>query len=138
MSSVEPNRDRFEAFLAGADVPGPVVMINLLRFRDQAVYPDDFAAEGCSGREAYIRYSQGVLPRIKDAQGRVIYRGKVQGSVIAPEGEEWDEAFLVEYPNRQALLDMLAHPEYQAIAPHRTAALADSRLIATQPNMAGQ
>ncbi len=138
MTSVEPHRQRFQAFLEGAELPGPVVMINLLRFHEQAQYPDDFEAEPCSGREAYKRYSKGVLQRIEAAQGRVIYRGKVQDAVIAPDGEEWDKAFLVEYPNRKAFVDMVAHPDYRVIAPHRTAALLDSRLIATQPESSGQ
>jgi len=62
----------------------------------------------------------------------VVYRGRVQSSLIAPEGEEWDTAVLVEYPSRQVLLNMLASEEYRAIVPHRTAAVQDSRLIATE------
>jgi hypothetical protein len=58
--------------------------------------------------------------------------GHVAVSVIAPEGEEWDDAVLVEYPSRKAFLDMLALPDYQAAVFHRTAALDDSRLIATR------
>ena len=44
-----------------------------------------------------------------------------------------DDAFLVEYPAKAAMLRMLSMPSDQAIAAHRSAALLDSRLIATQP-----
>lgn len=131
MYSVEPGPERFKAFQSGRDTAGPVVMLNLLRFREQAEYPDDSAEEPCSGREAYRRYGALAFPLIEAVQARVIYRGAVQCSVIAPEGEEWDEIILVEYPSRAAMLDMLASEEYQAIVYHRTAALLDSRLIAT-------
>jgi len=132
MNSVEPDRERFEAFRSDADTPGPIVMLNLLRYREQADYPDDFEAEPCPGKEAYRRYSAQALARIESVGGRVIYWGRVQASVIAPDAEEWDEVFLVEYPSRAALLEMLSQPEYRAIVPHRTAGLLDSRLICTQ------
>ena len=132
MSSVEAERERYKAFMAGSDTPGPVVMINLLRYRQQAEYPAGFDAEPCSGREAYKRYSAAAFPMIQESGGRVVYWGEVQASVIAPAGEEWDDAFLVEYPNRQAMLSAVGAPEYRAIVPHRTAALSDSRLIATR------
>ena len=40
---------------------------------------------------------------------------------------------LVRYPSTTAFLSMLADPEYQAATVHRSAALADSRLIGTTP-----
>jgi uncharacterized protein (DUF1330 family) len=52
--------------------------------------------------------------------------------VIGPDSEQWDDAVLIEYPSREAFLEMLSQPEYQAAAPHRTAALEDSRLIMTR------
>jgi len=55
----------------------------------------------------------------------------VRATLIAPEAEEWDDALLVEYPSRAAFLEMVSQPEYLAAAPHRSAALEDSRLIAT-------
>ena len=57
----------------------------------------------------------------------------VQLALIAPEHEDWDELLLVHYPSPEAFLEMLADPDYQAATIHRTAALADSRLIACNP-----
>lgn len=54
-------------------------------------------------------------------------------ALIAPPGEHWDQLLLVRYPSAAAFLAMLADPEYQAATVHRSAALADSRLIATTP-----
>ena len=38
---------------------------------------------------------------------------------------------LVQYPSRQAFITMVTRPDYLAASVHRTASLADSRLIAT-------
>ena len=55
--------------------------------------------------------------------------------MIAPEGEAWDDAVLIEYPSRDNFIAMTTSAEYLAIMFHRTAALADSRLIAANSNL---
>lgn len=55
-------------------------------------------------------------------------------ALIAPKQEQWDLLLLVRYPSSAAFLSMLADPEYQAATVHRSAALADSRLIGTTPS----
>jgi len=135
--SIEPSPERIESFVT-CDEPGaPLIMINLLRYRERARYPDGFEAEPCTGREAYERYGAVAAQRVAAAGGRLLWMGRVSASVIAPDGEEWDDAILVEYPSREAFLKMIADPAYQAAAPHRTAALADSRLLASHTAMGG-
>ena len=131
MGSVEPSAERIAAFAADADAGGPIVMINLLRYRDRAVYPRGSDVEPCSGREAYQRYAARVTPILAEVGGRIVWFGNVRHTVIAPDGERWDDAILVEYPSRAAFLGMVSRPQYQQVAVHRTAALEDSRLIAT-------
>ncbi len=43
--------------------------------------------------------------------------------------DEWDRTFVVRYRQGADILNLLANPEYGAIVFHRTAALADSRLL---------
>jgi uncharacterized protein (DUF1330 family) len=109
----------------------PVVMVNLLRYRDQADYPPGTEKESVTGRQAYERYSQRVLPRLRTVGARPIWRADARACLFAPKGEAWDEVVLVRYPSRSAFARMISDPGYQADAIHRTAALADSRLIAT-------
>lgn len=132
MGSVEPAAEQIAALAALPGEDGAIVMINLLRYRERAVYPDGFEAEPCSGREAYGRYGEVALERIGTVGGSILWMGGVAATVIAPAGERWDDAVLVQYPSRQAFLEMIAQPEYRAAAPHRSAALEDSRLIATR------
>lgn len=111
----------------------PVVMLNLLRFHDRAAYADTDQAESCSGREAYKRYSQTSLQTIAAVGGRVIFGGKAHEALIGPQEERWHQAFLVQYPSPACFRAMMAMPQYQACVHHRTAALADSRLIPLSP-----
>ncbi|MDI6625752.1 MAG: DUF1330 domain-containing protein, partial [Brevundimonas sp.] len=63
------------------------------------------------------------------AGGRQIWLGTPRLTVIGPETEAWDLAFIAEYPSGEAFLGMLRDPEYRAAVVHRQAAVADSRLI---------
>lgn len=136
MGSIEPSPRDIQAFLEATDESSPIVMINLLRYREQAAYSTSVAeenAEPCTGREAYARYGQGVAPLLAKVGARLVFGGSVASTVIAPADESWDDAVLVEYPSRNAFIEMTSSADYQAISFHRTAALADSRLIATTP-----
>ncbi|MBM6404174.1 DUF1330 domain-containing protein [Phycicoccus sp. CSK15P-2] len=127
---LEPAPDALSA-LAGLPDDEPVVMLNLLRFRDSAEYPAGVDAEPCSGREAYERYSCEAVRFVRAVGGEPVFQGASELAVIGPEGE-WDEVLLVRYPSRAAFLAMVSDPDYLATTVHRTAALADSRLVATR------
>lgn len=134
--SVEPSPERLEAFVQGPEPHTPIVMVNLLRYHARADYslesiPEGFQAEPCTGREAYARYGAVAQKCVAEVGGRVLWAGAVAASVIAPADEEWDDVVLVEYPSRTAFLRMVTSDTYRAAVPHRTAALMDSRLIAT-------
>lgn len=133
MGHVEPNPQRLQAFVGEGDPDAPIVMINLLRYREEAAYPGGFDAEPCSGREAYQRYGAEAVKRVAAVGGRMLWMGAARFTVIGPDDERWDDAVLVEYPSKKAFLEMAMNREYQAIAVHRTAALEDSRLICTEP-----
>ena len=131
MPSIEPTPEQLQKLVADSADDTPLVMINLLRFRERASYPADSDAAQCSGREAYQRYGAHVTPMVIEAGGSILWLGSVKQIFIGPEGEHWDEAILVQYPSRKAFLGMVTRPDYEKIGVHRTAALADSRLIAT-------
>jgi uncharacterized protein (DUF1330 family) len=94
-------------------------MLNLLRFK-----PD-------GGRERYEEYGAAVAPLLAKVGGRVAYMGEANPVVIGT--ESWDMVLLVEYPTRQAFLDMVGSGEYQAIAHLRTEALERGELHPLDP-----
>jgi uncharacterized protein (DUF1330 family) len=123
---VHTDGERLEAMAAG-DPDQPVVMLNLLRYRDRA--EDGHGVDGLSGEEAYRRYGQAFAQLQPRFGGEPIWMGRAGETIIGPPDERWDIAILVRYPTRRQFVGMLADGDYQAIAPMRAAALADSRLV---------
>jgi uncharacterized protein (DUF1330 family) len=93
---------------------GPVLMLNLL----------DFKPNG--GAERYGEYGEAVAPLLERAGARVLLAGQGSGALIGP--SKWDLVVLVEYPSRQAFLDMITSEEYLAIAHLRTEGLERTEL----------
>lgn len=128
MKSIHPDPEQFQKILSNIPKGIPVVMLNLLKFREKALYPD--GPSEISGRDAYILYSEKAFQHVEDIGGTITWMGTVHGEIIAPPGEKWDEVLLVRYPSIEKFLDMVMNPSYQECLAHRTAALEDSRLIA--------
>ncbi len=127
MAYIDPTGEQIKRFVEeGPD--GPLVMLNLLKFRDEAAYADGSGEPGRSGAEAYAVYSETALQKVRGVGGSLFFTSPAHTPVIGPDGE-WDMVALVRYPSREAFLSMVGDPEYQACTHHRTAALADSRLI---------
>lgn len=130
---IEQLLEQFEAQPGGDE---PVLMLNLLRYRERADYgsrPDEPAR---SGREAYGRYAQLVMPLISRIGAKVQLMGRWQATLLGAQGEQWDDLLMVQYPDRQAFVHMIRSADYQAIAHHRQAAIVDSKLIAFTPGIA--
>jgi uncharacterized protein (DUF1330 family) len=109
-------------------------MVNLLKFRDKARYPDGRDPD-LSGREAYDRYAREVVKLLHGVGGRVLFSGDVTFLTLGRAEELWDEVALAEYPNRAALLKMSMSEEWQAIAVHREAGLEGQLNIETVPTL---
>jgi len=111
-----PNEEGFAAFAQRAQQTddGPVTMLNLL-----ALQPD-------GGRERYEQYGAAVAPLLERVGGRIVYAGEAVPPLLGD--ERWDLVALVEYPTRQAFLDMVSSPEYLAIAHLRSEALSKGEL----------
>ncbi|MBW3619988.1 MAG: DUF1330 domain-containing protein [Actinobacteria bacterium] len=128
---IQPTREQLEALRATAG-GGPVVMLNLLRFRNEADYsasPELAPAEPISGSGAYRRYEEHVSHLLSSFGGELVFAGHAQASVIGPEDEQWDVVLLVRYPDVETFLRFTNDEDYLAGVGHRTAALEDSRLV---------
>ncbi|SES43031.1 hypothetical protein SAMN03159406_04354 [Rhizobium sp. NFR03] len=111
----------------------PIFMLNLLRYRHEATYEngEDFAP--CSGREAYFTRYIPAFAKATEGYGiEPFWIGKVGSLLIAPPDELWDDIAIVRYPDFVTFRRMADSVEYHRDAePHRLAALADWRLIAS-------
>ena len=111
----------------------PVCMLNLLRYKEYADYNNAAGPSPCSGREIYMHRYVREFNRIAAADGvKVLFLGSVGVSLVAPDGELWDDIAIVEYPDFLTFRRIVESPDYITDAePHRLAALEDWRLIAT-------
>lgn len=127
---IDPEREQFDAFKA---LPRDTVihMLNLVRFKDKATYPDGhpLAGQGLTGAEAYRHYGADSGPVFQRGGGGIVWRGAMEAMVIGPADEHWDAAFIAEYPSSAAFLEMVTDPVYREAVIHRQAAVETSRLI---------
>ncbi|NOJ42251.1 DUF1330 domain-containing protein [Bradyrhizobium australiense] len=114
--------------LAELDQQAPVVMVNLMRFRERSLDGDG------SGRDAYLRYSALTVPMIKARGGTLLWTGEAQAVALGLEaGNTWDYLALVYYPTVAAFINMMTSAEYEnRCDPHRTNGCADHVIIATR------
>ena len=116
---------------AGPD--GPVVMLNLLKFREQANYPAGSPHAPCSGAEAYRRYQTAFVETVGDvSRAEVVWEGKIDRPFIGDASQDWDKCLLVRYPSRQHFLAMMANAAYREALVHRYAGLERTILLQMQ------
>lgn len=130
---IDPTRERYQLF---RDLPrvGPIHMLNLVRFRAEAAYPDGRKA---TGAEAYAAYGRDSGPVFRRLGGSIVWRGNFEFALIGPADERWDEVFIAQYPSAEAFIEMLRDPVYREAVKHRQAAVEDSRLIRHTPAETG-
>lgn len=132
-NQVHPAPQSIQGFLSSE---GPVCMVNLLKFKQNAEYPDGRDAN-LSGREAYLRYGREMKMLVEEKGGRFIFSGSVEGLLLGEVEEPWDEVGIVEYPSAKALLEIASTPRFQEIEVHRVAGLAGQLNITTRESNLG-
>lgn len=131
---IEPDEQQFAevAALAGGHADGPVVMLNLNRYRERAAYEGGVpggASSDVSGREAYMRYgvvAGAVLARVG---GRILWHTESKRTLIGDETDRYDEVIAVWYPSLAAFAALATDPEILAVRADRIAALERAALI---------
>jgi len=116
--AVDPRGADLKRYLA-EDPGGPVVMLNLLRFK----------ADG--GRGRYLEYVEHFRKTAAPFNAEVLYVGEGSTALVAEAGQSWDAVLLVRYPSRQAFSDMVRDPDYGTGTHLRTEALDEAVLQAT-------
>lgn len=114
------------------DIEGPVVMLNLLRFRDTADYSDhpELAPPApITGEAAFRCYIDHTRPHLERSGGEILFLGDGGPFLIGPPEERWDLVLLIRQNSLQDFLAFSSNEDYLAGLGHRTAALEDSRLL---------
>ena len=63
----------------------------------------------------------------------VVWRGAFETVLTGPADEQWDAAFIAQYPSAGAFLEMVTDPDYRLAVVNRQAAVQTSRLIRFAP-----
>jgi len=128
---LDPTHEAGAALLARG-IEGPVVMLNLLRFREVADYeafPRLAPAAQISGREAYDLYIEHTLPFLRESGGELSFLGEGGPYLVGPPGRGWDLAMLIRQDSIAAFMSFASNHEYLAGIGHRIAAASDSRIL---------
>jgi hypothetical protein len=117
--AIEPEERQLAAIAAGAgtDSDGPVVMLNLHRYKP-------------GGHAIYQRYGRVAFAVLTRVGGTIEWVATPPVTVIGDDQDTYDEIIAVRYPSRAAFLELVADPELQAAAAeHRAHALERAALI---------
>ena len=84
-----------------------------------------------SDAKTYSKYTDRTPPIVERYGGKFLARG---GEILTVEGEQYnDRMVILEFPNRQAILDWYADPEYQEVRAFRHAS-SEARILVIDGN----
>jgi uncharacterized protein (DUF1330 family) len=114
--AVEPDATQLKEItaLAGSEDDGPLVMLNLNRYRD---------------REAYGKYGEVAMRVLEKVGGRVLWYAPAEATVVGDNGDTYDEVIAVWYPSAAAFVALATDPETLAARDHRLDGLERATLI---------
>ncbi|RPH59255.1 MAG: hypothetical protein EHM81_08570 [Chloroflexi bacterium] len=108
-------------------------MVNLLKFRQKALYPagspfdDDPLA-------ANARYSRAILPLLLKHGAHPVFLGQVQGRFLHPVGaDDWDLVGIIRYRSRRDMLKMAVEVAGLGVDIHKWAALEKTQVFPVRP-----
>jgi hypothetical protein len=113
---VEPDQGQLAEMqaLAGSPDDGPLVMLNLNRYRD---------------REAYLRYGAVATEVLDRVGGRILWHAPAAGTVIGDETDVYDEVIAVWYPSAAAFVELATDRRVLEARADRQAGLERAALI---------
>ena len=112
---------------------GPVWMVNLMRYREQAVYADGRDTD-LTGREADDRYAP--FGPFREVGAELVFLADVEEQLVGDD-QTWDRIAVVRYPTRRSFLDMQDLPEYVELHEHKEAGMEFTIVMGTEPVATG-
>ena len=120
-NAVMPNEDQIKEFSEQGE-DKPIYMVNLLKFKEKANYPDKRETD-LTGEEAYAIYAEEVAGHLEKVGGKPLFVGEVERLMLGEVEDLWDKVAIAMYPSRKAMFQMINDPDYIVSAQHRVAGL---------------
>ncbi len=110
------------------EADGPVLMVNLMKYKEKAVYADGEAE--ISGKDADDRYAPTEV--LADIGATVALFGDVETQLFgAP--PQWDRIGCVLYPTRRSFIEMQTRKDFQEKHVHKAAGMAETIVMGCLP-----
>jgi hypothetical protein len=108
-------------------------MVNLLKFRKKALYPEG-SSFGDDPLAANDRYNRAIIPLLLKYGGHPVFLGQVQGRFIHPEqADDWDQVGMVRYRSRRDMLKMAVEIAGLGVDIHKWASLEKTQVFPVKP-----
>lgn len=113
---IEPDLGQLQEMqaLAGSSEDGPLVMLNLNRYRD---------------RDAYARYGEVAMKVLERVGGRILWHAPALSTVVGEEAERYDDVIAVWYPSAAAFVELATDPKIMEVREDRVAGLERATLL---------
>ena len=121
--------------LASTDDGNEYYMLNLIRWRDEALYPEDSPwADDLDPMAANDRYSAGIVPALLRHGGLPVFIGAPSGRFLEDgDVQPWDFVGLVRYRSVRDMLKMVSEPVMMELAPHKWASIEQTHVFPVRP-----
>ena len=108
-------------------------MVNLLKFRKKALYPEG-SSFGDDPLAANDRYNRAIIPLLFKHGGHPVFLGQVQGRFLHPEhADDWDQVGMVRYRSRRDMLKMAVEIAGLGFDIHKWASLEKTQVFPVKP-----
>ncbi len=121
---------QFES-LAITDDGNEFYMVNLIRWRDKALYPSDSPwADDPDPMAANARYNAGVMPAVIRNGGMPVFVGDPSGRFMEDgDVRPWDTFAIVRYRSVRDMLEMVSHPSMAQFGIHKGASIEETHVF---------
>jgi hypothetical protein len=108
-------------------------MVNLIRHRKKALYPDGYDFDE-DVEAAERRYASAILPRLVKRASFPFFVATPTGLFLQPDGAEvWDQVAFVRYRSRRDFLEMVAEPGMAELGVHKWASVEKTHVFPVTP-----
>jgi len=123
------------AALADQDDGNEFYMVNLMKYREKALYPPGYDYDD-DVRAANRRYGEAVLPGLLKHGSIPILVAHVQGTFLQFEGaDQWDDVGIVRYRSRRDMFEFALELGAKDQGVHKWASIEKTHVFPTEPSI---
>ena len=118
-----------EMFSISTEDDGPVWMVNLMKYRENADYGDSRKSI-ITGKEADNLYSP--IEVLSEIGAEIVFIGDVEIQLLGDD-PQWDRVAVVKYPTRRSFVEMSARKDFQEKHVHKEAGMQKTIVMGCVP-----